>query len=304
MKAKDNVNISNDLVRAAHNLNLMEKRLLMLCISKIDSKRSYVEPVPNIPITLTVIEFQNAYDLPQKSVYIEAKKACMSLQKRFVRFFHKSAKGNRLETVISWLTKATYADAEGWIQISINGELAPYLIELKNHFTSYKLNRVSAFRSVYSWRLFELVQQFKKTGVLKISIEDFAKTLELSESYITDFYNMKSRVIIPAITEIREKDGLDIAWTTATRGKKVVALTFTFSPEQAIASAKKLKAAQATMPAPLPKKTRQAVAPADNYAQLVAEFKHLQQLATLSQTPLEALASEAKVKRFKAHQLL
>ena len=220
MKDKDDVSVANRLVRAAHGLNLMEKRVLMLAISKINSKGSYTEAVANLPIRFTVLEFQKVYNIDQKLAYNEVKKACKNLHRRYITLYNKTPKGMMLETVISWITKSTYADAEGWVNISVNGDLAPYLYELGECFTSYRLSRVSGFKSVYSWRLFEMCQQLKSTGKVIISIDEFCKAMELSDSYVTDFFNIKNRVIAPAIKEIAARDGLELAVRPTTSGAR------------------------------------------------------------------------------------
>lgn len=222
------VSMANELIRAAHNLSLMEKRVLMLAISKVDNS---AKPHVNSLIRLTVSEFISEFGVDKDSAYREIKKAAKGIRRRYVRFFTVDIDGNPLERDIDWTTSGNYKDAEGWFELSINGDLNPYLFELKSHFTTYKLSRASALRSIYSWRLFELLMQFKKTGLLRIPINEFAKCLELSETYTNDFGAMRRKVIEPATKEIREKDGLAVEWEAIKAGRKVKALRFSFPTE-------------------------------------------------------------------------
>jgi plasmid replication initiation protein len=234
MKALDKqtpqyVSMANELIKAAHNLTLMEKRVLMLAISKIDSKaKSYV----NSLVRLTINEFVAEFGIDKDSAYRDIKNAVKGVRRRYARFFSVDTDGKPIEHDIDWTTRANYKDSEGWLEISINGDLNPYLYELKNHFTSYKLSRASALRSMYSWRLFELLMQFKSTGLLNIGINEFNKTLEVADSYTTDFSMLRARVIEPAVKEIREKDGLAVNWEAVKAGRKVKALKFTFKSEK------------------------------------------------------------------------
>lgn len=219
------VNLSNELVRAAHGLTLTEKRLLMLAISKLDSK---AKPVPeNLVSRITVLELISEYGLDSKSAYKQAYDATEHLMSRYIRLFHEG-----VESRMQWVGQADYKEAEGLINIHFWHNLAPMLFELKNRFTSYQLNRAGVLRSVYSWRLFELLMQFKGTGVLNISIDDFNHALETPDSLRANFANLRGRVIEPAIKEIANKDGLKVAYEPIKAGRKVKALKFTFKSEK------------------------------------------------------------------------
>lgn len=225
-----NVTMGNELIKAAHNLSLMEKRVLMLAVSKLDSRQASEQQ--NTVIRLTVLDFVKEFDIDQASAYREVKKAVRGVRKRYVRFWEHARNGNMYDVDVSWTTKAKYADSEGWIELSLNGDLNPLLFELKSHFTSYKLSRAGALRSLYSWRLFELLMQFKRTGFLKIELEEFHHAMESSSSYRKDFGATRRKIIEPAIKEIRKKDGLKVTWKTIKTGRKVTALEFKFPVEQ------------------------------------------------------------------------
>lgn len=227
IKHEPTVNMGNDLIRAAHNLKLIEKRLLMLAISKIDSKAASTGR--NQTISLTVKEYLSEYSTDRTSTYRELAKALDGLDSTRVKFKDESI-GER--GTIHWTTGTRYREMEGSFIISINGDLLPFLHDLKSHFTTYKLHRVSGLKSGYSWRLFELLMQFKSTGLLSISIDDFNHALETPNSLRANFANLRNRVIEPALKEITEKDGLKVAYEQIKAGRKVTGLKFTFKPEK------------------------------------------------------------------------
>lgn len=219
------VSLSNELVRAAHGLTLTEKRVLMLAVSKLDNKAKSTPE--NLVSKITVLELVNEYGLDGKSAYKQAYDAVEHLMSRYIRFYHEG-----VETRMQWIGQANYRENEGLLELEFWHKLSPMLFELKNRFTSYKLNRAGVLRSVYSWRLFELIMQFKSTGLLTIMIDDFNHALETPTSLRANFANLRSRVIEPAVKEIREKDGLAIQWEAIKAGRKVKALKFTFPTEQ------------------------------------------------------------------------
>ncbi len=284
MKEVKQVSIANDLIRSAQGLNLGEKRLLMLAISKLDSQAK-----PTFQGATTVIrvtEMVDAFGLNPDKAYQEAKKAAEGMMKRQIRLKPNDADSE----LIQWVGKSKYSKGEGWILIEFYHGLFPHLFELKSHFTTYKLSRASALRSVYSWRLFELLMQFKKTGLLNISLEEFRHTLEVPSSYETDFSWLRMRVIEPAVKEIREKDGLAIQWEAIKAGRKVKALTFTFPTEQPLMLN--------TNPKPLPKTAkRQTKSNLATHAvakdSMAADLSERQQQAEASGlAQLEALAKQ------------
>lgn len=224
------VNMSNELIRSAHGLTLGEKRLLMLAVSKLDSQ----EPATpqNMVIRIDVSEFVQEFGITPQTAYEEVKGAAEQLMNRYIRFFHDDKDGKEIETRMQWVGEANYKKSEGWVELAFWHRLSPMLFELKEQFTSYKLSRAGGLRSVYSWRLFELLMQYKSTGNMTISVSEFADLMETPQTYRKDFGAMKRRVVEPAIKEIREKDGLKIKWKPIKAGRKVKTLVFTFPREQ------------------------------------------------------------------------
>lgn len=265
------VAIGNELVRAAHGLSLMEKRVLMLAIAKLDSK---APPLPsNLVSRITVKEIIAQYDIDEKIAYSQAKTAIESLMNRYIRVRH-----NGIESRMQWAGQSSYKISEGWLEIEFWHRLAPMLFELKSHFTTYKLSRVSGMKSIYSWRLFELLMQFKTTGLLNIPIEDFYHAMDAPESLRANFSNLRNRVIEPAVKEIREKDGLAIEWETIKAGRKVKALKFTFPTEQQAA----LPIADKPIKTPAKARTTKTEADVPSDRQRSAEAQGIAQLEALA----------------------
>jgi plasmid replication initiation protein len=114
------------------------------------------------------------------------------------------------------------------MQISWWPDLIPSLTGLKKQFTTYQLEQASALRSVYSWRLLELLMRFKSTGVAEYTIEDFATSMDATEKQKADFAKIRTKIIEPAIKELQEKDGWLIDWEPIKTSRKVTAIRFNF----------------------------------------------------------------------------
>ena len=269
MKTKpQTVSLSNALNRAAHHLTLNEKRLVMLAASELNKKSG------NPAIELNVSMVTSQYQLDSHSTYQELKKAC----KGIMRKPPISVKMEGFLREINWAESCDYYDGEGRVVIQFSGKIAPHLSELKSHFTQYKLSRTTGFRSIYTWKLFELLMQFKRTGLLRISTAEFADMMEATPAHRKDFGAIRRRIIDPAIKEIREKDGLDIHYKTTKTGRKITGLEFTFLPEhQQALPLKSSKPSGQSVPAPATTQPEQM-----SRRQKLAEQQGLEQLAALA----------------------
>lgn len=228
------VTMSNALTRAGHGLTLAEKRIVMLAVSKLDSMKVMRpgEVLPSVKITAT--EYAETYGLdPSSGVAYEAlKDAARSLYNRTITYFEPAHKrGGKplkpIRTDMRWVGRCRYHEGEGWVQLAWWPELLPSLVGLRKQFTTYQLQQASALRSTYSWRLLELLSRFKSSGVAEYTIEDFKASMDAPPS-LSDFGQVKRRIIDPAVKELTEKDGWLIEWEPVKAGRKVKAVRFTF----------------------------------------------------------------------------
>jgi len=66
------VNMSNLLVRAAHGLNLVEKRIVMACVSQLDSMRvGEREDYSQSLVKLSAKEYGDSFGIDMKNAYSE-----------------------------------------------------------------------------------------------------------------------------------------------------------------------------------------------------------------------------------------
>lgn len=230
-KGTPRVSMSNALVRAAHGLSLHEKRLVALCISKLDSARHWTPE--SLIIRITVQDYREAFAIPHdKHIYRDLKQATQVLKRRLIVFHHEDVKTHKpLTSEVSWVGRATYADGEGWVELAFWHELAPHLFKLRKQFTTYHLKQASALRSVYSWRLLELLMQFHKKQRLMITLPDLYHALETPPSMQKSFKDLRRRVLEPAAKELYDKENLLVEITPRKDGRKVVSLVFTFGYE-------------------------------------------------------------------------
>lgn len=226
------VTMSNALTRAGHGLTLAEKRLVAAAVSKLDSCRA-LQQGQVVRTKISAIEYAETFDVEPHTAYEALKDASKMLYKRSITFFepaHKRKGKPLAPTVVQmrWVGEVKYQQKEGWVEMAWWPTLLPHLVGLHKQFTTYQLQQASALRSMYSWRLLELLMRFKSTGRAEYTVEDFAAAMDATEKQKADFNNIKRRMIEPAVKELTEKDGWLIQWVAVKAGRRVKSIQFNF----------------------------------------------------------------------------
>ena len=129
--------------------------------------------------------------------------------------------------VCNWFAWYEYKD--GMIHCSFHPKLKPYLLQLKEQFTKYRLENILKFKSVYSIRMYELAKSWEARGEFEISVEDLRKMFGLEGKYKL-YADMKRKVIERAIKEINSLSDIRLSYREKKLGRKVTDLIFTIKP--------------------------------------------------------------------------
>jgi plasmid replication initiation protein len=239
--------VRNELVRRVQRMKLSEKRLLALAIAKCNPKpkmllHKAVTPdangvAPGWVVRVTAQEFMEHYpQIDPKRAYSELKAAAVSLYDCSVEWDTEVTERGKKMPVrksVRWIyERAELTAVHGWVELKFSPTIAPYLLGLEKSFTKYKLKHAADLRSMYSWRLLEMMAQFRDTGLMVIAYDDFCTAMDAPDSCVKDAGQLKRRVVEPAVKELQEKNGLKIEWTpTKPAGKKITGFTFKFEPD-------------------------------------------------------------------------
>lgn len=232
--SKLQVSMSHALTNAAQRLSLSEKRVMMYAVGKLDSFKRW-GGIETGGIKLVAHEYADLFDLDANTAYEQLQACAESIITKQVWWYEGAKKGLKKKQ-INWLAAAEYYKGEGTVSLWFTAQIAPHLLELKEKFTTYKLQQASALRSIYSWRLLELLSQYTSTGWRIISIEEFHHAMEATEKQRENFAAVRRKIIEPAVKELVEKDGWLIEWAPVKTGRKVSAIRFDFrrNPQQAL----------------------------------------------------------------------
>ena len=126
------VAMKNALTRAGHGLSLSEKRLVMLALSSLDSKATYI--IGQVPTSrVTAAEYAELYDVDPNTAYDQLQAAAKALYNRSITIFEHSAKrkgrslSSTIRTDMRWVGRCKYHEGEGWVEIGWWPELMPYV---------------------------------------------------------------------------------------------------------------------------------------------------------------------------------
>ena len=227
------VTMSNALTRAGHGLTLAEKRIVAAAVSKLDSRR--VLKPGEVPRTkIMAAEYAETFEVDLNTAYDQLQAAAKQLYNRSITFYEPAHK-RRSKTLeltkvqMRWVGSVKYHKGEGWVDLAWWPDLLCHLTGLQQQFTKYQLQQASALRSVYSWKLLEILKRFESTGWAEYTIEDFATSMDATEKQAADFAKIRTKIIEPAVKELTEKDGWLIQWRPIKAGRKVRAVRFDFA---------------------------------------------------------------------------
>ncbi|KIX38277.1 replication protein, partial [Burkholderia pseudomallei] len=178
---------------------------------------------------LTAMEYAEAFAVTLNTAYEQLQAGAEALQQPKVIVERPTQRGIVRE-VRSWIITGKYAKGEGSVEVRWHPDLVPFLFGLRKEFTTYKLKHAAAFRSIYTWRIFECLKSWQGKGSWTPSIDEFHDATEPSPTARANFKELRLRVIEPAVKELREKNGLLLEWTPVKAGRKVIGLRFSFEP--------------------------------------------------------------------------
>ena len=122
---------------------------------------------------------------------------------------------------------------EECLSISVNSDLKHILNSITADFTKFELKEMTHLKSTYAKNMFRLLKQYKHTGYLKLSMEDFRTRLDVSKSY--QMCDITKRVLKPISKELTPIfNNLNINKVKAKKGRKIEYLEFIFDAEKRI----------------------------------------------------------------------
>ena len=173
---------------------------------------------------LSAKEFSKVFNTDISNCYRFLHKACKKLMKTSI-ILEKIELNEIWE--INICSTAKYNKNEGCITVKFTDDIMPYLAQVRERFVLYNLKEISNFGSLYTTRLYELIQEFQETGWMLKSVEQLRGVFAVGNSFKL-YGDFKKYTFVHACQEINDNYDIGLRFEELKEGRKVVAVKFFF----------------------------------------------------------------------------
>ena len=214
----------NKLINARYSLTVAEMRLFLSMVAQVrrDDKdfKTY---------RIKISDFVDTLGTSSKSIYERAREKSKQLMERVLEIDEPDGK-----LQLALLSSAKYYSGKGYVELRFDPALKPYLLQLKEKFTSYDIRYVLKLQSAHSMRIYELLKQYERIGERVIEVDELKAMLNLEGKYRSYNY-FKKRVIVQAQEELAEKSDIRFNFDEIKEGRKVVKIRFIIEKKKSAA---------------------------------------------------------------------
>ena len=220
---------SNQVIEAGYKLSLNEQRVVLACIAQVNSQEALLT---TDEFELSAKDFASLFSISEDRAYHALVEVAENLFNRYVVVDNPDPRRPKIKRLkMRWISAIRYLTDEGKISLSFAQNMLPYLSELKGQFTRYQLKHIGNMSSIYAIRLYELLMQWKTTGIREIDIQWLKKQFQIENNY-KSIKDLKKYVLEPAIKDINTHSDYHVTWTQRKTGRNVTHLLFTFAEKQ------------------------------------------------------------------------
>lgn len=130
------------------------------------------------------------------------------------------------EVLMRWIDKVKIDPRKNIIDIKLDKDLKPHLLQLKQFFTKYNYLYVMTMKSQYSIRLYEILKSYENVQGIIYELGELRRILNLSDEVMPRWVDFKRFVIEQAIKEINKLTDITITYETIKKGRSVFEVVF------------------------------------------------------------------------------
>ncbi len=215
------VTVSNKMIMARLDWDIMMHRILMVLISQIDSKDDERFRLQRVPVR----HIRDMAQVSQKSIHEDTAEAASKLVRQPIEFWSPDKKDYEGYPIFA---VCRYKSGEGMIEAKFNEDARPFLLQLREHFTQYRLRQAIPLSTPYAIRTYEISKMIERPGERRsrqIPVERFRSMFKLENKY-QRHCDMRRRVIAPSIEEVNEKTDVEISCDDVREGQTPIALNW------------------------------------------------------------------------------
>ena len=151
-------------------------------------------------------------------------------KEEFVRLLEMPFKIPNSKYWVNWFSALAFEN--GVIEYRFDPALKPFLLNLKENFTSYHLSNVMNLKSNYAILTFELLAQARNQGYRNITIKEYRELLKIPDSYLNaDILRLLKKVQ----KEIKDRTNLQFDFAFKKMGKAFHSINFVVKNNKKVA---------------------------------------------------------------------
>lgn len=210
----------NYLIEARYRLSLQELKLFLVIVSKIS-------------VSDTIEDFRKGYRIyindfvsgvisgKESNRYTEARRITRKLRSRVIEM-----EKNYGHYITGFIETAKHYRSKGYVDITLDGKLGEYLLDLRRNFTRYDIDCILHCKSVYSIRIYQLMKQYRGIGWRDLEYDELRKILDIDKGLYKRFFDFKKRILDTACKEIKKFTDIEVEYKVNKRGRNIVSIGF------------------------------------------------------------------------------
>lgn len=205
---------SNEIIQKSRfSMALQQYKLLLYIISKIQPNDE-----PGKKYTFTIGDYCRVCNIDEGNGqnYIDLKAALKDLADKSM--WMESPDGKQ-EILLRWLNRIVINKHSGKVEVEFHPDMFPFLLDLQERYTQYKLECVLAMRSKYSVRLYELLKSYEHMETtIYFSIADLKKRIDCDK--YPRFPDFRRYVLDKAIEDINRYSDIQVKYLLSKEGSR------------------------------------------------------------------------------------
>lgn len=213
MKNRNIVKQDYKLVNAKYKLNTSEIKFIMTVLAQINMNDKEFDTYE-----IKVSELEEKLQAEQNETRLKQ--------------FAKQLMSKPLEVptdtgwiVFNWFSKIQYIRGQAKFIVRIDGDLKPYLLDLKKRFVKYNLQYILPLTSNYSIRIYQLLKEYEKATKRTFTVDELMNTLQVPAS-LKRYDNFKRKILKVAEKELLEHCDIFFEYEEIKEGKRVNEILF------------------------------------------------------------------------------
>lgn len=205
------------IMNSSYDLSLEEQKVILTLSSMVNPNDEEFKPY-----IFKISDFIELLGIENQSKYTEIPKITRELMKKVFEIKQE----NKL-IQIAWLSSVTYEKGTGVVELEFSPKLKPYMLQLKEKFTKYKLANILCMKSKYSPRIYEVLKcnEFKKQGFIEIEVKELRNLLK-AETIYPLYADFKRYIILRTQKELKRLSDIYFDFEEIKTGRKVTSIKF------------------------------------------------------------------------------